>query len=245
MAMEDAIENVEDVEGFTVPLLLPDPTTGRGNGTGVLVELKGHFYIFTAGHCITKWNEIKEGNILKVRLGEVEVSLPVLDAPFVYESLVKDFGLFKLSPECACLVTREGKQFLPEDQLELSLPELTESVFISGFPGLRVGAASLEYMVFRGGVYPTIDTRYPYRFRICIPREELEQIASQDPWTDPNSQGISGGGCWVMRDRGGQRVPCLAATHFSAERDGIIRYEAQLENHLLLLAETEVAALTK
>jgi hypothetical protein len=236
MAIEDA--DIASVEQFTIPLLIPDLQSGSGSGTGVLVELQGNFYIFTAGHCVTAWEETKEGDVLKLSLNGETVSVPILHASFEKEGLTKDFGVFKLPSDSTSIITRHDKYFLSEERLEKSSPTPLEPVFIAGYPGLRLGIASLNYMGFKGNIHPQIDTRYPERFRVCVSREELEKVATpNDPWLDANSRGISGGGCWVIRERQGQTVSCLTATHYNSDVTGTLKFEAQLENHMRLVNE--------
>jgi hypothetical protein len=234
MAIEDA--DIESVEQFTVPLLIPHPQTGKGNGTGVLVELRGSYYIFTAGHCVTAWEETKEGDILKLSLNGEIISVPILHASFEKEGLSKDCGVFKLPSDSATIITRYDKCFLPEERLELSTPMIGDSVFIAGYPGLRPGVSSLNYMGFKGNIIYDLNAMHPERFRVYVSREALEKVATpSDPWLDVNSQGISGGGCWVIRERCGQTIPCLSATHYNSDYTGTTKYEAQLENHMKLV----------
>lgn len=236
MAIENA--DIASVEQFTIPLLIPDPQTGSGSGTGVLVELQGNIYIFTAGHCVAAWSKTKEGDVLNLSLNGKTVSVPIIYASFEKEGLTKDFGVFKLPSDCATIISTYDKCFLPEERLESSPPKLEEPVFIAGYPGIRPGVSSLNYMGFKGSVIYDLNDRRPERFRVYVAREELEKVATpNDPWLDVNSRGISGGGCWVIRESNGQKLQCLVATHFDSDATGSYKLEAKLENHMRLVKE--------
>jgi hypothetical protein len=233
------------IEKFTVPLFFRGNNSDirDRNGTGVLVQLHDQYFIFTAGHCVDVWAMTKENDDLILPLDGKLISVRVVFSDFYYERGKKDFGFFKLSHETAAVIARFGRTFLLETQMDTSDPAMEETAVISGYPDFCCEGALIQHVVFRGAVFPTQDPRYPENFKVWVPIEQLKKVSKpDDPWIDANSQGISGGGCWVIRNivgkEGSTPTVCLIGIHFLAEMKssaGHEKFEAKVSNHIKLI----------
>lgn len=241
------ISGLEDfISMFTVPLFIRGNDNGirDRNGTGVLVQLHDQYFVLTAGHCVDAWAATKEDDVLILLLGEEKIPLQVVSWKSIYEQRRKDFGVIRLSPESDNAIAAVGKAFLPEQQLDISGPELNEPVVISGYPECGNDGTGLQHVVLNGNVYPTQDPRCPDNFHVWVSREELEKVSNpEDPWLYSDTSGISGGGCWVIRNVGSEEeisTACLVGIHFHADRSnsaGQKKFESKILNHLTLIDE--------
>jgi hypothetical protein len=235
---------LDSIVDFTVPLFIPgnDSDVRDRIGTGVLVQLKDQYFVLTAGHCVDAWAATKENDVLILILGEEQIPMRVVSWKSHYEKGKNDFGFIKLSPENVDVIATAGKAFLPEQQLDTSDTVLIEPIIISGYPECCNDGTRLQHVMLHGNVHPTQDPRYPENLYVWVSKEELDKVSNpEDPWLYSDTSGISGGGCWVIRNTscGEETISTayLVGIHFHADRSNLAghkKFESKVLNHINL-----------
>jgi hypothetical protein len=200
---------VEHIEKFSVQLINAECRSLKPFCSGVLVELDGHYFILTAGHCVEYYYDHRKIHLrgmitrppFEADIFEVGIKLPepvLADWP---GALVEDYGFYELDPRGIEAVHDNGKCFLGKNNLcvheEKKFLEAWTRGILSGFPLCMTevikGAVRSRFLTLN--MSPDMVSYSPGNYRKCI-NIDLPQTMSDD--LPASLEGTSGGGFWIQ-----------------------------------------------
>ncbi len=195
-------EAVEHIEQFSVQLIHATRQPLEPFGSGILVELDGRYFIFTAGHCVSAYYH-QSTIYLKGANSSAPFEAYIREPGAVHADwdLIEDYGFYELDPSKVDAVFDNCRRFLDSSNLcvpdetafleawasgivsgfPLSMTDSTEQVFESGFLTLNTCPGMVSYSA--GNRRKCIDIDMTQMFREGLPADLV---------------GVSGGGFWVL-----------------------------------------------
>lgn len=214
----DVLNNHLDAFGefasqFTVPIMGSDLVEGEKwhIGTGVLLELFGHLFVLTAGHCVMAYENAKD-----IHFGaRNSPKITTYEYTYIKNGQIRDWGYLEIDKHDAQASVGRQKRFLSKGDLIVLPPsdlkkEIETRVVIAGFP--QAPLENNEPLQFLKLI------TFPEGFKLDFPKNPNFQngvnmlIADKSSPSDEelidtcrksglSFRGMSGGGVWIPKSK--------------------------------------------